>query len=58
MTQKPKRRWYNQSSFELGPDVKYQTIDGPPNDHADVSKLSLAPVGLVIQANEISAMVE
>jgi hypothetical protein len=46
------------AAFELGPDVNYYTINVPLNYHADVSKSSLVPVGLIIQTNKISVMAE
>jgi len=46
------------TAAELGPDVNDYTINVPLNYRADVSKSSLVPVGLIIQANKISVMVE
>ena len=56
--QKAQCRLYNHSSIALGPDVNYSTINVPLNYRADVSKSSLVPVGLIIQVNKISVMVE
>jgi len=46
------------AALDLGPDVNYCTINVPLNYSADVSKSSLVPVGLIIQVNKISVMVE